>query len=101
MLLVTPSAAAEFLRLSKSTLAKMRISGRGPSFRKHGRSVVYEQAELENWSNDNQYRTTSQSENSEWPQVTRYCPDGRRRAAGLGLSLAEERKAKTALAGDS
>lgn len=50
MLLITPMAAAEFLRLSKSTLAKMRITGRGPAFRKHGRSVVYEQAELERWS---------------------------------------------------
>ena len=50
MLLLTPSAAAEYLRLSKSSLAKMRISGRGPEFRKHGRSVVYDQSALERWS---------------------------------------------------
>lgn len=49
--LVTPREAAAFLHLSESTLAKMRMTGMGPRYRKHGRKVVYAQSELESWSN--------------------------------------------------
>lgn len=48
--LVVPRDAAEFLHLSESTLAKMRMTGIGPRFRKHGRKVVYAQSDLEEWS---------------------------------------------------
>ena len=33
--------AASWLRLTKSTLEKMRVQGRGPAYRKHGRYVRY------------------------------------------------------------
>ena len=43
-------AAAEYLRLSTSTLAKMRLRGDGPPFFKAGaRIVLYDLAELETW----------------------------------------------------
>lgn len=64
MLLVTPSAAADFLSLSKSTLAKMRISGRGPNYRKLGRLVRYEQGDLERWSDLGARTSTSDAGNN-------------------------------------
>jgi len=54
-----PSEAAQFLQLSTSTLAKYRLTGRGPVYRKHGRSVVYDQLELENWSSSCTRTSTS------------------------------------------
>jgi len=58
--LITPPDAAEFLRLSTSTLAKMRLTGRGPRYRKHGRRVVYDRIELENWSSRGERASTSE-----------------------------------------
>lgn len=44
-----PEAAA-FLRLSTSTLAKMRLRGDGPRYAKAGaRIIVYDLQELERW----------------------------------------------------
>ncbi len=43
-------AAAEYLGLSASTLAKMRLRGDGPIYAKAGpRVVVYDRADLESW----------------------------------------------------
>jgi excisionase family DNA binding protein len=42
--------AAAYLRLSRRTLEKMRGSGGGPPYRKHGRHVCYHIADLEKWS---------------------------------------------------
>jgi excisionase family DNA binding protein len=39
--LLKPDEAAEYLGLGHSTLAKLRVSGGGPAFRKFGRSVRY------------------------------------------------------------
>lgn len=45
-----PPAAAEYLGLSASTLAKMRLRGDGPIYAKAGpRVVVYDRADLESW----------------------------------------------------
>ncbi len=45
-----PPAAADFLGLSASTLAKMRLRGDGPIYSKAGpRVVVYDLADLEAW----------------------------------------------------
>ena len=45
-----PPAAAEYLGLSASTLAKMRLRGDGPIYSKAGpRVVVYDLADLEFW----------------------------------------------------
>ena len=48
--LLKPKAAAEFLNLGQSTLAKLRASGDGPPFRKLGRSVRYSQEDLQAWA---------------------------------------------------
>lgn len=55
----TPPEAAIELHLSTSTLAKYRLSGAGPTYRKHGRSVVYEYSDLENWSRSRTRTSTS------------------------------------------
>ena len=45
-----PPAAAEYLGLSASTLAKMRLRGDGPIYAKAGpRVVVYDLRDLESW----------------------------------------------------
>lgn len=45
-----PREAAEYLRSSASTLAKMRIYGGGPSFvKQNARRVVYRRRDLDTW----------------------------------------------------
>lgn len=51
MNLLPAKRAAALLQLSPSTLAKMRLTGRGPCYRKFGGKVVYDLADLEHWSN--------------------------------------------------
>lgn len=58
--ILTAAEAAKYLRLSKSTLAKMRLSGGGPVFTKLGRRVVYELADLETWVLTNKHTSTSE-----------------------------------------
>jgi predicted DNA-binding transcriptional regulator AlpA len=48
--LLKSKAAAEFLNLGESTLAKLRTSGEGPPFRKLGRSVRYARDDLQAWA---------------------------------------------------
>jgi predicted DNA-binding transcriptional regulator AlpA len=57
--LLDPSAASEYLGISKSFLDKRRVSGDGPPFRKIGRRVFYWRNELEDWVD--QFRHTSTS----------------------------------------
>ncbi len=55
-----PPAAAEFLGLSASTLAKMRLRGDGPIYSKAGpRIVVYDLADLESWLTARKRSSTS------------------------------------------
>lgn len=49
MTLLDTKEAAAFLRLKPGTLEVYRSTGAGPAFRKIGRRVVYERAELEAW----------------------------------------------------
>jgi hypothetical protein len=45
-----PRAAAEYLRVATSTLAKMRARGDGPAFSKFGkRLIIYDRDELDRW----------------------------------------------------
>lgn len=53
-----PEAAA-YLGLSASTLAKLRLSGRGPTFCKLGRRVVYRQADLDAYLEASRRNSTS------------------------------------------
>ena len=47
-----PQQAAEFLGLSKQTLAKLRVYGGGPEYVKIGRRVVYRREALETFLSD-------------------------------------------------
>jgi predicted DNA-binding transcriptional regulator AlpA len=52
--------AAEYVRLSTSTLAKMRLRGDGPQYSKAGpRIVVYERQHLDDWLTSRIRRSTS------------------------------------------
>ena len=55
-------AAAEYLGLSTSTLAKMRLRGDGPAYAKAGpRIVVYDVADLESYLANRKRRSTSEN----------------------------------------
>ena len=56
---LTNDEAAEFLKLSPRTLEKLRVIGTGPRFRKFGRRVVYDVADLVNWSNERVFESTA------------------------------------------
>jgi excisionase family DNA binding protein len=60
MRLLKPREAAEFLGLGESTLAKLRISGGGPGFKKFGRSVRYSLDDLRRWADERSHRSTSE-----------------------------------------
>jgi hypothetical protein len=47
---LTTKEAAFHLRLKPHTLIKMRMQGRGPAFRKHGRYILYHIDDLDSWS---------------------------------------------------
>ena len=50
MLLVGPTAAAEFLTITRHTLACYRCSGGGPPYFKFGRWIRYSVDDLKEWS---------------------------------------------------
>lgn len=51
--------AARHLGISPSTLAKWRLSGKGPRYVKAGRRVLYRPADLDAWQAENTRRSTS------------------------------------------
>ena len=56
---LTTHQAAEYIGLKRRTLEKMRVSGGGPPYRKHGRYVRYHIDELKDWSASRTKRSTS------------------------------------------
>ena len=56
---LTTREAAHYLSLSFRTLEKMRLTGNGPRFRKHGRYVRYHIADLDAWSEGRRQSSTS------------------------------------------
>ena len=54
--------AAAWLRLTKNTLEKMRVQGRGPAYRKHGRYVRYHIEDLMEFSQASKRRSTSDAD---------------------------------------
>jgi hypothetical protein len=58
---LTNDEAAYFLKLLPRTLEKQRVLGTGPRFRKFGRRVVYDTADLVSWSNDHAFDNTAQA----------------------------------------
>lgn len=75
--------AADFLGLSPSTLAKWRVSGRGPSFVKLGSRVAYRTDDLEAWLAAQVRRSTSDSASSAVHQ-RRVQPVAKSEGAGCG-----------------
>jgi excisionase family DNA binding protein len=57
----TPREAAEYLRSSTSTLAKARLTKRGPTFVRIGRAVRYRQSDIDAWMSSSVARHTEQS----------------------------------------
>jgi hypothetical protein len=54
------SAAARYLSVSKAFLERRRCEGRGPTFFKVGRRVLYQLAALESWVTGHARRSTSE-----------------------------------------
>lgn len=51
--------AALYLRVSVRALEHFRGEGGGPDYRKHGGSIVYHRDELDRWSAQRRYSSTS------------------------------------------
>lgn len=56
-----PAEAGQRVHLSQSTLAKMRLRGDGPPFKKVGGKVVYPEMELEAWLEAKPLQTSTSS----------------------------------------
>jgi predicted DNA-binding transcriptional regulator AlpA len=52
--------AAEWTGLSTSTLAKLRHTGKGPTYVKLGRRVAYRPEDLDVWIDANRVKSTSE-----------------------------------------
>ena len=58
---IRPAEAAKIVKLSPSTLAKMRVNGTGPKYTKAGPKVVlYLQADLQEWLFNRRRSSTSE-----------------------------------------
>jgi predicted DNA-binding transcriptional regulator AlpA len=57
--LLKPADAAAFLDVSRSTLAKRRMTGNGPRFVKFGASVRYSLQDLEEYVTQSERHSTS------------------------------------------
>lgn len=57
--LLRPADAAEFLDLSRSTLAKRRMTGDGPRFIKFGGAIRYDLKDLQEFVAQSTRRSTS------------------------------------------
>ncbi len=56
--------AAEFTKLSRSTLNKLRLTGGGPRYMKLGRRVVYARSALAAWMQHRERGSTSEHLNA-------------------------------------
>jgi predicted DNA-binding transcriptional regulator AlpA len=54
--------AAQFTKLSASTLTKLRLTGGGPRYLKLGRRVVYARAALVDWMHRRERSSTSEAQ---------------------------------------
>lgn len=58
--LISAEEAAKHLNISKSTLAKMRLSGASPRYVKIGRRVAYRPSDLERWIASQSFNSTAE-----------------------------------------
>jgi len=59
---LTTAQAAHYVGLSRRTLEKMRTTGGGPKYRKHGRYVRYHIDDLEVWSESHGRTSTADAD---------------------------------------
>jgi len=52
--ILTPEEAAEYLRLSRSHLTNLRVTGRGPKFVRAGKLIRYRREDLLAWCGEPQ-----------------------------------------------
>lgn len=57
--LLDTQQAADRLGLARATLAKLRVHGGGPAFRKLGAKVLYEESDLLDWLAQRPYRLST------------------------------------------
>lgn len=62
--LISAEDAANFLNISPSTLAKMRLSGKSPRYVKLGRRVAYRPSDLEAWVAAQTFHSTAEYGNA-------------------------------------
>ena len=62
---LTVMEAANYLRLSKSFLDKLRCNGGGPKYHRHGRRIFYKVEDLDAWSDGRCFSSTSQYDGKE------------------------------------
>jgi excisionase family DNA binding protein len=87
---LTTTEAGTYVGLSRRTLEKMRTTGSGPIYRKHGRYVRYHIADLDAWSTSRRKNSTSEED--------AYAPPQRRErpAVRQARRTSVARKARTA-----
>jgi molybdenum cofactor biosynthesis enzyme MoaA len=63
--LLTVKEAAEIIRVSKSYLDKLRLTGAGPTFHKIGSRVFYDIKDVNAWIGDRRFSSTSEYDREE------------------------------------
>jgi excisionase family DNA binding protein len=87
---LTTVEAATYVCLSRRTLEKMRTTGNGPVYRKHGRYVRYHVADLDAWSAARRTRSTSKYGHT--PPARRKRPSPKPNGPGPGKGRGKPRK---------
>jgi predicted DNA-binding transcriptional regulator AlpA len=87
--LFKPVEAAQFLGLSQSWLAKLRLTGDGPQYMKVGRQVRYSRADLMSWAEKSLRQNTSQMPNHDRRRfdpdcLQKQCPGPSQKETSLG-----------------
>lgn len=56
----TPDGLAEYIDVSRNTLAQWRYRGQGPKFIKVGKKVIYRRTDVEEWLAENTQQCTAE-----------------------------------------
>ena len=88
---LTTVDAATYVCLSRRTLEKMRTTGNGPVYRKHGRYVRYHVADLDAWSAARRTRSTSEYGHTPPARRKRSSPKPNRPGPGHGRGKPRKR----------
>ena len=67
---LTPKQAADYLRVSKSYLDKLRVYGGGPRFLRFGRKILYRQSELNFWAEQRSFELDQRIRSWSFPNET-------------------------------